>query len=154
MFTLEELIIGSLLGDGCIPKLYKYSKNNYLQIGHGPKQKEYCKYKYDLFTEFGVTNKFLYSITKNERYRNGFIEDYRFKTKALPIFNEYRNLFYPEGKKIIPTQILEKINEKILAIWYMDDGALAGRLRAGKHICTNGFTSEDVHKLKEVLESK
>lgn len=42
---LRQFLMGSLLGDGCIPKLNKGAKNNRLTIAHSTKQECYAKYK-------------------------------------------------------------------------------------------------------------
>ena len=48
---------------------------------------------------------------------------FRFATKTIPELNEYRQIFYPDGKKVVPHNILELLIEPLsLAVWYMDDG--------------------------------
>lgn len=45
-----------------------------------------------------------------------------FNTLHLPCFNEYYNIFYPLGKKIVPLNIGEILTPAGLAVWAMDDG--------------------------------
>ena len=42
---LRQLLIGSLLGDGCFCSVGKTAKNMCLSIAHSEKQKEYLEYK-------------------------------------------------------------------------------------------------------------
>lgn len=41
---------------------------------------------------------------------------------ALPQFTEYRQKFYPEGKKILTVDLLKNLTPTGLAYWWMDDG--------------------------------
>jgi len=41
---------------------------------------------------------------------------------ALPCFNDLHNLFYPEGKKVVPSIIGDILTSKGLAYFLMDDG--------------------------------
>lgn len=153
--NLDQIIIGSLLGDGCIPKLDNRAKNNRLQIVHSLKQEQYCLYKYNLFKEFNLTTPTVsYYTTKDSRCKLGYFETLRFRTKSNVVFNSYRQLFYPEGKKIIPEIILNRIEAQALAIWFMDDGYRAGGLDKGRIFSTCGFSKECVKRIAEYLKTK
>jgi len=53
--------------------------------------------------------------------RTGFKYDSLiFKTLAFPCFNEFHELFYPDGVKIIPSNISEYLTEVSLAFLIMD----------------------------------
>ena len=75
------------------------------------------------------------------------------------LYNELdklRDLFYPEGKKIIPKDINKILTSPIsLAVWFMDDGTLDYRPKdhCAFHLCTNCFTKEDTSKLIDVLKN-
>lgn len=118
----EQVIIGGLLGDSCINKFGKYNPN--LTIVHGPKQLEYLKWKYEFFVKDGlVTKKGIYSkLNRNKRVNKNYLA-YGFYTKALPLFQTYRQEFYPKGKKKVTRHILNKLDPLGLAVWYMDDGS-------------------------------
>ena len=45
MKKIDQFLMGSLLGDGCIPKLEKGAKNNRLSIAHSLRQECYAIYK-------------------------------------------------------------------------------------------------------------
>jgi LAGLIDADG DNA endonuclease family len=40
---------------------------------------------------------------------------------TIPIFNEFRDLFYPNGIKIVPKNIEDLLTVTGLAYWAMDD---------------------------------
>jgi len=74
----------------------------------------------------------------------------RFRTLRLPVFNWFRDLFYPFGIKIVPTIISQLLTARALAYWIMDDD---GYRASGMLLHTNSFTMADVILLISVLES-
>lgn len=68
----------------------------------------------------------------------------------MPRFNYYRDLFYPEGKKIIPKNINNLLTARSLAYWIMDDGGQD----PGFILNTQSFTKEEVELLIKVLDEK
>ena len=103
-----QIIYGSYLGDGNI-EITK--KNRYrLRIIHCEKQKEYCQWKAKMF---GIKK-----MTYIEK--NGYSQKpaYRFQTK---IFDLHDNI--PKNTKTVPDWIIDKIDAKGIAIWFMDDGS-------------------------------
>ena len=71
-----------------------------------------------------------------------------FTTLALPCFNEIYEIFYLEGKKIIPNNIAEYLTRVSLAYWIMVDGSFTGN---GIKLYTNAFTLEELNLLIEAL---
>ena len=59
--------------------------------------------------------------------------------KGNGIFKDYRELFYPNGKKIVTREILDKLDPLGLAVWYLDDGSYDYSHKR-LNIATNGFT--------------
>lgn len=149
---IQQLLLGSMLGDGCIPKK-DASKHHRFSLAHCEKQLEYITFKHEIFKAYGLDAKLSCRIIKNPRYKNGEFREFRFKTKGHKIFDKYRQLFYPEGKKTIPDRIY-KLNAQGLAIWFMDDGYRTGNFLKGAMFSTSGFSKEDVLKLKDLLENK
>lgn len=150
---LEQLILGSMLGDGCIPAKDKASKYHRFSLAHSLKQECYFHYKYDLLTKYNLTNSFSNRRVKNPRYKNGYYEEIRTKTKSNPIFDTYRKIFYPQGKKIVPEEV-DNLQDAGLAIWFMDDGYRTGRNLKGAAFSTEGFSSEDRERLVQLLRDK
>lgn len=96
---IDQFLMGSLLGDGCISKLGKGAKYNRLCIAHSLKQECYAIYKWEYLNSLNLAGKLCYNTTLNVRYKTGKTEEVRFRTKSNIIFNQYRELFYPNGKK-------------------------------------------------------
>lgn len=120
--TLDEFIIGTVLGDGCIPKLNKGAKNYRWTCGHSWKQQEYLQWKVHFLENFDLhTGSITKVVSNNSRYKEPCVS-YHTKSKSSIIFNYYRNLFYRDNVKSVPESII--ITPNILTILYMDDGHL------------------------------
>ena len=100
----EQILLGSLLGDGCIhkDKLNRYAYRE----AHSLKQKDYLLWK----------NKYL-----NFNFR--YIQNFWWINKGNKYFKYYYDLFYPNNKKIVTREILNKLGMLGLAIWFLDDGS-------------------------------
>ncbi|MFA5396502.1 MAG: hypothetical protein WC346_10890 [Methanogenium sp.] len=145
-----QVIIGSLLGDGCISFSGKYSKNARLQISHCIKQKEYILFKYNKLKT--LCNNGIYTrYRKDKRFKKEIYEHCELKTKSLEIFSDYRNKWYINNKKTVNISDIEKIEALGLAIWFMDDGT---RERSGVSFATIGFNKPDVILLSKILKHK
>jgi len=128
-----QIIYGSYLGDGHIDIT---KKGRYrLRVIHCEKQKEYCEWKANMFN----INKLRF-IEKN-----GYSQKpaYSFQTKIFDIEEDI-----PKNTKNVPKWLLDKIDERAIAIWYMDDGSiLKKKLKNGEtstYCClhTNNFNYE------------
>ena len=109
----RSLIIGSILGDGYI-RIIPGRKDAFLEINHSIKAKEYVDWKYSQL-------KNICESEPKERNTNEGRVAYRFFTKQNHEITDLFNLFYKEGKKVIPTNL--KLDAIMLAIWFMDDGS-------------------------------
>ena len=106
-----QIIFGSILGDANLGK--GNGVNFYLDEVHSTKQKKYLLWKNNMLEILG-------SLIINEN-RNVH-KRVRLKTKSFPFLKELHEEFYPDGKKIIPINIINKLNGVGLMIWYLDDG--------------------------------
>jgi hypothetical protein len=109
----KSIILGSVLGDGHLRRV-KNRANAFLEINHSSKQKEYVDWKYVELESLVNSSPRLY---KNGRDRTA----YRFTTRQHPELTAMMDLFYQDGKKIIPDNLI--LDEIALAVWYMDDGS-------------------------------
>ena len=111
----NQIIIGSLLGDASLNKTDKKPRIHFSQC---LAQAEYIQWKYEslinLTTGVGV-RQVMSGVDK--RY-----PQLRFQTRNHAIFNYYRKLFYPNGKKEVNKRVLGQLEPLGLAVWYMDDG--------------------------------
>ncbi len=109
----KSVIIGTLLGDGYI-RTIPGRRNAFLEINHSFSQREYVDWKYNVL-------KTITTSSPKPRKGNGARIAYRFFTKQHQYLSHLQNLFYVNGKKIVPEDIL--LNPLILAVWFMDDGS-------------------------------
>ncbi len=87
--NLHFILIGILLGDGSI---YRYSttSNSRFEMSFGTKYKKFAESIGILFKDYMNTPvKDINLKIKDKIYVN-----YRLKTKSLPIFNQYHDMFY------------------------------------------------------------
>lgn len=97
--TLDEFIIGTLLEDGCIAKLGKGSKHHRWSCGHSAAQLDYLLWKVDFLKKHELhSGAITKCVSKSLRYKDG-CTSYHSKSTTSPIFDNYRNMFYPEGVK-------------------------------------------------------
>ena len=147
---LNQIIIGSLLGDGSMSK-HPGNINSCLVISHSIKQQQYIKYKHLLLSKLIKTNN-IYKYLRIDNRPNWPIEQLSVgvNTSRNPSLNKYRDEWYPNGIKIIPESVIQ-IKPLALAIWFMDDGS---KSKSSYNLYTNGFSSLDTILLKNILYDK
>lgn len=135
----RRLIEAMTIGDGAITPI-----SPRLKIRHCVAQKDYLFYKYEL----------LKGVLKTPYYvpNNGY-GAYESYTKTSSFLKALRKRAYSNGKKRI-SNLVNSLDERGLAIWYMDDGSLIRRKRDNKiHSCEviiSTYTSlEEAELLKE-----
>lgn len=140
--TQKSVLLGTLMGDGCLIPTAD-GKNHRLQIEHSDKQREYLLWKYDIFKEFVVSLPKQITVVNSWRFRTVSHREFR-------EFRELRNLFYRDGKKILPEKLDFLLDPLTLSVWFMDDGCLArGR---GYILNTQNFKPEDNIRLMKFLQ--
>jgi len=112
----KSIIIGSILGDGYL-RIIPKRKNAFLEINHSFNQKEYVDWKYQAL-------KNICKSTPKLRKSKGERLAYRFYTKQHEEITKIFNVFYRNGRKIIPKNL--SLNPIILSVWFMDDGSKCG----------------------------
>lgn len=119
--NLQDILVGLTLGDLYISKP-KTCINARLEFTQGVIHMEYLQHLYKLFGAFcGMVPK---TPTRAPDKRTGEIYDtVIFYTYSLPCFLEFYNLFYPDGKKIVPLNIGSLLTPLGLAYWISDDGS-------------------------------
>jgi hypothetical protein len=75
----------------------------------------------------------------------------RFVTRELSNFVLYHNLFYFNGKKIVPKNIIDLFTSISLSYWAIDDGGKAG---SNFHFYTHSFSFIEVEILSNMLTNK
>lgn len=136
--SLEQLILGTLLGDGCIS--YSGTKLPRYRVGHSYKQAEYVDLKYEMLKA--------YVRTGPKTYAGRTTTTYNFETTTSVMWLEYYNLCYSIGKKLVTKEWLDKLTPEGLAYWYMDDGGLTSK---SLRIATYSFGAEEMELLVSML---
>ncbi len=162
----REMVLGTLLGDGCLVKpgkrkVYNQDKNKSwicvcrhyrLQFVHGPKQKEYIYWKYKLLEpicSIGYPKQnFIYNKKMNKTY-----ERYDLVTRTLSYFTRLSKLLYPKGYKIVTRKYLNYLTPLSLSVWYMDDGTFDSKSGRG-WLATNGFSFKENIIIQQYLLEK
>lgn len=150
--NLEQILIGSILGDGYLSKK-PINSHCQLYISHCPKQLPYLEFKKGFFDELNLSANRgikLYRDYSN-RYKKGFTDTYSYYTKVHPLLSDYREKFYPSGDKIITEENISKLSKLGLAIWYMDDGQVC---TSSYQINSTGFNKEGCMILINYLKKK
>lgn len=149
---LKQLLIGSLLGDGCFCSVGNQAKNKCLSIAHSEKQEDYLRFKHSILAKYNLASPIVKYRIVNSRYKSGECKGSRFKSRLHPIFTDIRTRCYDStGHKRVIKDFISDIDALGLAIWYMDDGFVT------KNSCifsTCSFTFEEQTILSELLLDK
>jgi len=145
----KEILIGILLGDGHLERLYTPTSGR-LKVEHSYKQKDYVDWLYNEFRDW-VRSK---PKVKRKKVWNKIYQNYGFLTYGHRLLGKFHEEFYRKRKKIIPNDLEQDITPLGLAIWYMDDGSIKSRRHKGIFLNTQGFRENDVKKLQRILGNK
>jgi PhoH-like ATPase len=127
----EQILLGSFLGDGSI----EMGKNRVgrLSIIHGLQQSGYCQWKAQLFQS-------KLKIVKNAGY-NPEEDKVSFCSKSYGLPG-----YFPRPKTTCPQFVLDKLDPRGLAIWFMDDGSVYPNFN-GARIHTESFDDDSVNRM-------
>lgn len=145
-FKLSErqklVLVGTLLGDG---SLAKRGINYRLFVKHARNQRKLIEWKYDVFQNIVLMPLNYFEQKVNEKE----YEFIQFVTLTHPVFNEYREIFYKNSRKIIPLEIDQIFYHPLsLAVFLMDDGA---NDTFGMTIQTHSFKKNEVRRLSQAI---
>lgn len=143
----RNLLIALLLGDGTI-------SNNYVfKIAHSAKQKEYLEWKIKQLKEAGIRNNGIKSYIKSCGYASKELVYYT-QLNTIPFIKVLRRVFYKNKKNIGNKKLLNRLDAKGIAIWYMDDGHI--NIRKDKNKRPMGFyikisTCEPKEEVQDII---
>lgn len=150
----KQMLIGSTLGDGTIPKHGAYS------CSHSIKQVDYLNHKMDILESIH-SGKRWHAIHKAKGVDGKHFESYHFTTGCNKFCSDLRQIYYPNGEKIFPYDFLmETFTAEALAYWYMDDGTACWsnlgykNNSSGAEIITLGFSFEEQECMKKLFVKK
>lgn len=144
----EKVLLGTLLGDGIMELNGNYPR---FRVDHSIKQKEYVKWKYDIFQNLTLSG-IKYCFQKLDSRTGKRYSHCKFSTISIPLLEKFYQMFYVDGKKQVPKNILNLLIDPLsLAVWYMDDGYKRSDCNALR-ISTNSFTKYEISLLQTALK--
>mgnify|MGYP001572433273 CR=1 FL=1 len=147
-----DVIIGSLLGDARLECRSKGIRARYtarLRVHHGYKQKEYVWWKYKILENLvSCEPREIFWLNKKRDLKE---ISWYFHTKTLKEFGIIHEIFYKNGVKKFPIEILPIFSDQMLAIWYMDDGS---NNHGSVTLNTHSFTLEDQKIIVDFFKEK
>ncbi len=145
----KEVLIGMILGDGCLEHRGN-SSGAVLKICQCLKQQEFVSWLYAIFKDFVRT-----PPRYRSKFRNGKENfEVRFDTLTHPEFKNFYDLFYRERKKIIPESINQILTPIAFAVWFMCDGSVKSKECVGRILNTQSFNRPDIERLISILQNK
>lgn len=111
----RNLLIALLLGDGTI------CNNNVFKLAHAEQQKDYLEWKIKQLNDAGIRNNGLKTYAKTCGYNTG-VNVYYTQLNIIPFIKVLRRIFYKHKKVLGNRKLLNRLDARGIAIWYMDDG--------------------------------
>lgn len=147
--TEWQVILGSLLGDGCLSKPHKNGGVS-LRITHCVRQREYLEYKYSLLkgNSWDIRE---YRFYDKRRKGSPYYSSVSFYTKSTKDLVGLYNRWYTPKKEVCKEDIY-KIGPLGLAIWYMDDGY--NPKDGGICLATHCFSMESLVLIQQMFKDK
>lgn len=137
-----QVLLGSLLGDGFLRVKRPYVTPYYAE-SHKADHLVYLQWKAEELKRFGP----------RIRVREQPTRSYQLRTLGCPAFGELGAAFYPEGKKSLPENHVQRLEALGLAIWYMDDGAYSETV-GWAFLHSQSFTEAENLLLRDMLRDK
>lgn len=123
-------------------RMFSEKANVRITFRQGTIHASYLLHLCSLFQEFVLAPPSVLTVT--DKYTGKLRYNLSFTTLSLPCFNEIYELFYLEGKKIIPNNRADFLTPLSLAYWIMDDGSFTG---SGLKLHKNAFCMEELNLL-------
>lgn len=149
----KDILIGHLLGDGCLYPLPNSEKAS-LKVEQSLKQKEFVDWLFKIFYDFIRTppkeKHYICSTSKGVFQKNSIY----FNTLSFKLFYSFYKMFYQNKKKVIPDNIEQLLTPLSFTVWFMGDGSVKSKECNGRILNTHGFTSSEIEKLVQILNLK
>ena len=126
----RNLLIALLLGDGTI------CNNNVFKLAHAQQQKDYLEWKIKQLNDAGIRNNGLKTYVKTCGYNTG-VNVYYTQLNIIPFIKVLKRIFYKPKKVLGNRKLLNRLDARGVAIWYMDDGHI--NIRKDKDCRPMGF---------------
>jgi len=137
----RDVVCGTLLGDG-----HLNAASSHLFFAHSGRQMDYARFKLDLLAELSprLTELQMTAAVGGARtYPTVHV-----RTRAHRSLGILRRDFY-RPQKVVPQWLAQGLNERMLAVWFMDDGYTRIRppRRPLAEIATDCFEDDDLQAL-------
>ncbi len=142
---VKIILIGLILGDGYLTPCYGQSHRSKLDMKGDNKNLSYLKWLHGELQSLGPSE-----LKPKKGYHQ-----HRFYTATNDGIGDLRELFYRNGKKIIPENITEILTDPLsIAVWYQDDGSLDYRSKYhfNSVFATHCFSFNECKLLVKTLE--
>jgi recombination protein RecA len=111
-----QLILGSLMGDGCLSPNTRGRSGTRFRMGHGAKQAAYLDWKVEMLGNI--------PCSRSTNVKGAVFAD----VHPLPELAElYEAVYFGDGRKHLTWEYLKALTPLALAVWYMDDGCFTLR---------------------------
>ena len=140
-----QVVIGSILGDGCLKPPSKRENASSLWVSQHSSKLSYLEWLHEKLGQGFAMNPI--------KPKKGYQQHY-FTTKPEKKLGRLFRKFYPQGKKLIPEDVGVLLKNPLsVAVWYMDDGTLDRRYKYHQNalIATYGFSFDGCERLSEAL---
>jgi hypothetical protein len=137
----RDVLVGTLLGDGCLAKHGHYHR---LHVKHSLAQSELAEFKYDVFRDLISMSPHVFSQRLGEKS----YPCVQFATRTSPVLSGWHARFYTGRVKTVPRDIAALLSPLAIAVWVMDDGAAD---YAGVTLQTHSFALADLRLLRSAL---
>jgi predicted ribonuclease YlaK/intein/homing endonuclease len=132
----EQIILGSFLGDG---NIINYGRSRFrLRIAHDFDQREYCDWKANMFGA-----------------KTRLVKDKGYAKKPAIVFNSEMfgmNQTLPKTKENCPQWVLDKLDNRGLSVWFMDNGSVNPNYNKAR-ISTCSFDEDSQQRMVKKLQS-
>jgi len=141
-----DLVCGTLLGDASIS-----ASQSTLTMSHSGEQSDYANFKAGLLEGLHARVSYVEAAAVVGGRTYPVVQVRTLADRSLRVL---RSDFYAPHK-VVPAWLPEKFSERMLAIWFLEDGYL--RVREGgrrplAEIATNAFAPDDLQRLLEALK--
>src|SRR5215470_3064558 len=111
-----QLILGSLMGDGCLSPNRRGRSGTRFRMGHGAKQAAYLGWKVEMLGNI--------PCSRSTNAKGAVFAD----VHPLPELAElHEAVYFGDGRKHLSWEYLKALTPLALAVWYMDDGCFTPR---------------------------
>jgi LAGLIDADG DNA endonuclease family len=145
---IEQVIFGSLLGDGHLEKQTR-NVNVRFCLTQSESNYEYFIHLWGIITQVSPCSYNSYSYS-DKRTKKIYVQ-YTLKTRVNSIYTKYYSFFYLNKKKIVPEN-LNLLTPLALAHWISQDGTKS--TTGGFYFCTDNFDKMECIRISNYLNDK